>query len=83
MIRFLKKMPWLFLILIARNSLADTKFHYGDKVKFTTDFYGTCHGTVDSFNEQHKQYEVQLQSCNGHDMFRFVGVPESQLSLDK
>lgn len=68
--------PFL-MILISLNSFADTKFHYGDKVKFTLDFYGACKGTILKTQKARKKeldcykkendttYYVTDNECNG------------------
>lgn len=77
------------MMILATNSFADTKFHYGDKVKFKLEFYGSCSGYIDELlnpdlgltkcKKREKSYRVQNVICNSTRAEGFY-ICESQLS---
>jgi hypothetical protein len=66
--------------LISLNSFSDTKFHYGDRVKYTEDFYGICLGKIIDYNHKTKLYEVVVDCCNGETRLGDVAKSEWELS---
>lgn len=82
--QLLKISFWTFLITsLASNCLADTKFHYGDKVKFHADFYGDCHGRIESYEKSTKLYSVEVRLCNGLEIYSAMDKHESELTKDE
>jgi hypothetical protein len=84
------KLLFILGTFITSISFADTKFHYGDKVKFTIDFYGECHGYIQSTGNTRKldcvketKYEITDPLCNGKYAYRTFLVCESALVKDE
>jgi hypothetical protein len=73
------------MMMVSLNSKADTKFHYGERVKFHKDFYGICKGEIRSVSQSSQcgqntnQYVVLTDDCGGHTIYEDFTVCESDL----